>query len=1467
MNSDRFKIIEEIYHAALDFSPEKRALFLETECGGDVELKKEIEALLYFEENPLGFIDDSPEDLAAELFSENETNKNLLDKKIGRYKIQKILGEGGMGTVYLARDTRLARPVALKIFPPELVKNEDRLQRFIHEARSASALNHPHILTVYEIDEFVQDDGETIHFIAMEFVDGRTLEDLIYSAKIPTEDLLKYLAQVAEGLSKAHSAGIIHRDLKPENIMVSDDGYAKILDFGLAKLTDAENELHQLQKHKSRSGVILGTLGYMSPEQAQGKTDIDERSDIFSFGCILYEAITKKKAFEAETTIDALYKIIHSEPAPVTDFFQNISPELKNLLEKCLAKSPEKRFQKIKDAATILQKLSLKSFDELQNQKSFAENKTKIFDKAATSPTISKQFSAQRRQVTILFGNFTALNELLEDFDPEEASAKLRNLWDLFDKIINKNGGKIGERLNDTFIAIWGTSALSENDPETAVRAALELRKNVTSFFDKKLSGDFEADEIETIEPKKLLKIGISTGTVLLGQSSDTGEFVTTGIPVNSARRILTETTFGKIHISHDTYRHIRGIFDVEEVAEKEKNFPKFKKLQTKIYSINGIKPRAFRLENRGVEGIETEMFGREGEIAKMLDVFYTVVEERELQVVTIVGEAGLGKSRLLFEIQDKLELLPEKFFVFKARALESMRGLPYSLVRDLFAFRFEIGENDSHLRAREKFVAGILEMISGTNGEFAKEAEMKAHFIGHLLGFDFSKSEFLSEIIDDEKQIQERAFQYSAQFFSAISKKFPVVIYLDDLHWADNESLDFFEVLYENCATDAILIFETARPILFERKPHRGEGKTNRLRLNLQFLTKRQSRQLIKNILQKAETIPESLGDLIFQNTEGNPFYVEELIKMLIEQNVIDSRGETWKIHEDQLNKIDVPPTLTGVLQSRLDKLAVSEKRILQRASVIGREFWEDALKKFETEVNISTVLESLRKKELLFRRESSAFQNSKEYIFKHALLRDVTYETVLLQERQKWHAETARWLIETSGERENEYLAVIAEHFEKAKKTQESAEWFGRAGLQAQKSYAVKAAEKYFRKALHYRDYLFKNGELENFSLTRILEWKKGLTRALHYQTKFSEAISILEELKTLAEQEKNSAAQAWAFWSLSVSQFENGDTRDSLESAKRAVEIAEKLEPNLEAKVLLTKGLYRQGRALVGLGEFENAINLANRALEISKDFGSENSTAKVNCFHLLSASNMMLGRLKEAREFEEKLISFSRKAGDIRTIGNGLNTLGFQSYMLGDAENAVKYFAESLEIARESGSKPSEIMIRSNMGGAKIYLGEYVSAEKELKQIISEVGEKGHFVIHETHRFLAEALIGQGKFGEALETAEKALRLAEEAESIEETGENWRILGIISSCTKKDISIKNQLYSAADCFEKSLNIFKKFKMEANYAQAMHNFARHESKHGDAEKSENLFDTAKEISQRLEINTEAKNIYFNP
>jgi eukaryotic-like serine/threonine-protein kinase len=352
----RWEQVEKLYQSVLELEEGQRRAFLEEACGGDEDLRREVESLLQFERRGGQFIEEPALEVAARMIAE-EKPESLIGQQLGSYQILSLLGTGGMGVVYKARDTRLKRSVAIKVLPADSVSDPERKRRFIQEARAASALNHPNIITIYDIGS----EGG-IDFIVMEYVAGKTLDQRIPRKGMRLNEAVKLAVQMADALAKAHSAGIIHRDLKPTNVMVADNDLVKVLDFGLAKLTEVEGEeggtrTTQLQ---TEEGTIVGTVSYMSPEQAEGKK-VDAHSDIFSFGAVLYEMVTGQKAFQGESKMSTLMAVLKQEPKPISQVVPGIPRDLEKIINRCLRKDLGQRFQHMDDLKVELEEVKKES--------------------------------------------------------------------------------------------------------------------------------------------------------------------------------------------------------------------------------------------------------------------------------------------------------------------------------------------------------------------------------------------------------------------------------------------------------------------------------------------------------------------------------------------------------------------------------------------------------------------------------------------------------------------------------------------------------------------------------------------------------------------------------------------------------------------------------------------------------------------------------------------------------------------------------------------------------------------------------------------------------------------------------------------------------------------------------------------------------------------------------------------------
>jgi eukaryotic-like serine/threonine-protein kinase len=348
MNED-WERVQNLFLEASDLPPEERARFLETACGNDLELRREVESLLAHDRSGEHRIDGVLQQTARSLVESLSLKPGM---RIGDYQVIQLIGSGGMGEVYLARDVRLARDVAIKVLASFVTSDPERLRRFEREARAAAALNHPNILAVYQMGVY-----EGIPYLVSELLEGSTLHERIKRGSLPSRSAIEYAVQIARGLAAAHGKGIVHRDLKPANLFLTKDGNVKILDFGLAKPTHAAGRSDNDNEPASQAGVVMGTVGYMSPEQARGQ-EVDHRTDFFAFGTILYEMLTGRRAFQKPTAAETMTAILHEDPPDVSQLVPGTPPAVQRVVRRCLEKNREQRFQSASDLAFALEALS-----------------------------------------------------------------------------------------------------------------------------------------------------------------------------------------------------------------------------------------------------------------------------------------------------------------------------------------------------------------------------------------------------------------------------------------------------------------------------------------------------------------------------------------------------------------------------------------------------------------------------------------------------------------------------------------------------------------------------------------------------------------------------------------------------------------------------------------------------------------------------------------------------------------------------------------------------------------------------------------------------------------------------------------------------------------------------------------------------------------------------------------------------
>lgn len=1025
----------------------------------------------------------------------------------------------------------------------------------------------------------------------------------------------------------------------------------------------------------------------------------------------------------------------------------------------------------------------------------------------------------QRKLLTILFADLSGFTAMSEHLDPEEVHTTMNALWARLDAAIRQEGGTIDKHIGDAVMALFGTPLAQEDDPERAIRAALAMQAALRAF-----PGDLR------------MRIGINTGPVLLAGIGTTGEHTALGDTVNTASRLEHAAPPGGILIAYATYRHVRGLFDVQvqpPLAVKGKDEP----LQT--YLVERARPRAFQVPTRGIEGIETPMIGRDQELRQLQAAFAACQAESRPRIVSVVAEAGVGKSRLLAAFQTWLAALPAPARVFQGRTDLRMMDRPYSLLRDLFAGYGAILDSDSLAVAHAKLEQCIGAVLGAAGPE-------PAHFIGHLLGLDYSDSPYLAGILDDPRQIQARAFGHLVAFFGAVIRQGPVALLLEDLHWADDGSLDLVAHLGRTLPDRPLLLVGMTRPTLWDRRPAWGMEPVPGLRIDLQPLTDGESRALVGAILRRLPAVPPALQDLVVGGAAGNPFYLEELVKMLIDDGVIETTGDDWAVTTEHLAALRVPATLTGVLQARLDRLPAAERAVLERAAVIGPVFWEAAVAHRAAGVGedsgpaLAEALAGLQAEALIQRRAESAFAGTGEWQFKHILLHEVVYERVLKRRRREYHRMVAAWLTEQADTRSEEYAALIGGHLERAGDRQAAAGWYVRAGHQARAGFVPAAAIDYYRRAL---DLGVAAAEQEAVY--------EGLGLALNQQARYDEAVAAYQAMRAAAA---DGAALARAWLGLARVQDQHGDNRLALESADQAEAAARVAGAAPE----LVRALGRKGSIYHRLGQVEQALALTEQAL--TRAMHLDTYPELFFYLNLLGQIHATLGHTRQAEQYYGQALARCQELGDQRAMGALLNNLGEVARGQGDYQAALDRYREALDLARATGNRNGEILVLSNLGGMLVGLGDYAAAEAPLRQSIEQAEAAGGAIfLAEAYSFLAESLLGQGHAAAAQAAAGQAQALAARTENPELIGRAWRALGTVAAGLGAPLAVAGGPYDAAACFAESLRAYTAAGMAGEQARTLRAWAQHETARGDPAKGAALWEQARALFTALDMPAE--------
>lgn len=876
------------------------------------------------------------------------------------------------------------------------------------------------------------------------------------------------------------------------------------------------------------------------------------------------------------------------------------------------------------------------------------------------------------KQVTVLFADIVESTVMARQLDPEDNHAIMDGSLATLTAIVEKHQGQVLQYAGDSLLAAFGASEAHEEDPENAVRTGLALLEAAREIA-------AEVKERHGLEGFNI-RVGINTGRVLLGGGVN-AEHNIRGLTVHVAARMEQHAPVGGIRISHNTYRLVRGVFEVTEQSPIE---VKGLVEPVRSYLVHDLKPRAFRSRSRGIDGIETRMVGRDAELAQLQSSFLAMYDHSSehqdvAHTITVVADAGLGKSRLLYEFENWAETLPESYYIFKGRADRQTRQQSYGLMRDILAWRMQIAESDSAAIAREKFCKGISPLLG------ANEAA-QVEILGHLIGLDFSASPHLRGLLDDPKQIRDSGFHAASMIFRRLSQSdgSPCVLILDDLQWVDDDSLDFLHYMLEVNRDIPMLLISMTRPELYDRRPGWPVTDDSTCRIDLQPLGRPESKELASELLNRMKEIPVALRELIANSADGNPFYMEELIKMLLDEGAIVSDGEYWRAVPEKLLGVQVPDTLTGIVQTRLDSLSAEERATLQRASVIGFVFWDHALAALDK--SSLDCLPALVQRELIVPQPVSGFEGAREYSFHHHILYQVAYESLLKQDRQRLHLGVALWFETRMNERGDEYLGSAASHYEQAGEMKRAYEYYLRAAEDAASRHGRDATLHCVQKAL---DLVAPDDHR--------LRWRLLAAREKILATQEDRAghEANLIALKTTAEALDDDNLIAEALSRQAMALCNAGSYPAAEETSRSAIQAAGATGNNL----IIAEALGTQAFSLRRMGDFPAAKRAAEDGLLFAREAGDRRNEGELlaNLAGLAAES----GDLYKCVQLDEGYLAITRETGDKAREVNALNTAGDNAFRLGDYPRARKYLDEGLSLSRSIGHRFGECVLLLNL----------------------------------------------------------------------------------------------------------------------------------------------------------------------
>ena len=986
-------------------------------------------------------------------------------------------------------------------------------------------------------------------------------------------------------------------------------------------------------------------------------------------------------------------------------------------------------------------------------------------------PLFEQEKKGERKIISILYVDIAGFTTISETMDPEKVQDMLNTIFENISYSINKYGGTVHKYIGDEVMALFGAPIAYENHAERAGRAAIEINKSIN-------------DVTEMISISINLHIALHSGEVVLGKigAENVQDYTVIGDTVNVAARLEKIAPAGKILVSKEFYERTKHAFNFETFGDVE---IKGKSMHITCYLLSGI--RSARDKIRGIKELETPLMGREEELKFLNEQLNETKESDSLRIVIMKGQPGIGKSRLFHEFRDTLNRKENIFF--------ETRSLPF-------------GQEELH--PFKQLIRNITSISSDMKEQEAKESAMTS--FNNLFGTtDLGVLDLLDIILDftsvkeieiEPKRKQQIMYYTIENLFKNLSKKKTLIIGFEDFHWADSSSLLLLRHLIDFLQDQPILFILITRPLLKDNPVADflsifSDKKFSSV-FELKPLDEEVSLKLIATLL-SIDKIPSEVKEKIVKRGEGNPLFIEELLKVLIDQKLIYREGDSW-VAQKEIEVQDIPQTINEIVMGRVDLLDSIEKNILQYASVIGRIFWDKPLREAFKQTMISE-LSSLSDKGFVRQRVESIFEDAKEYIFNHILIRESVYSSILKRVRKKIHADFASWLETNYPEMKSIISNLLAFHFEKGEFWEKSGYYYLESGKDATKNYSNEEAFDHYNKALkilsEYKPdskYLYDLYKELGKVLTKTgknEEAEKYLTLALQLSTSDTEKSSVEHALSNLYQ---NMSLYDKATEKLHLAKSHLQDKR-----SKEMINIIFD-----EIWILYLTGNIKESFTL--LDDFEDIFKILKGKLKEKKrddilaDYYSKRAM-------LLDYS----GDIKGSLEFYNKSLTLYKKHNIYAGLSAVYNNLAGIYQALGECSKAIETYEKSQELDKKMGNKLGTAISYNNLAGIYIFLNDLDKAEKFLNKYL-ELNKKINNRLGFGYAYLNFGTVREKReeYKKALDFYKKALSVFEEIKSTSMIMATYDSLGWLYYDMKDFNSVKKYIEKITEYLKGTENL---------------------------------------------------------